>query len=108
MTGLRQQVCALFERNDDDLNGGKKMKEELLKGLTEEQIEKAKACKSSDEILQLAKAEGIELTDEQLEAVSGGCDSGDGNKCPKCGHKMYAMKNQDCYSVVCTKCGYTK
>ena len=49
------------------------MKKELLKGLTDEQIKKVEACKSPDEILALAKAEGIELTDEQLEAVSGGC-----------------------------------
>ena len=48
------------------------MRNELLKGLSEEQIKKVEACKSSEEILNLAKAEGIELTDEQLEAVSGG------------------------------------
>ena len=48
------------------------MKEELLKGLTEEQIAKLKECKSQEEILQLAKAEGVELTDDQLAAVSGG------------------------------------
>ena len=62
------------------------MKEELLKGLTQEQIEKAKACKSQDELLALAKEEGITLTDEQLEAVSGGfCTSTPSFTCPKCG-----------------------
>ena len=59
------------------------MKQELLKGLTEEQIQKVKACKSQEEILKLAKEEGIELTDEQLEAVSGGsCFSPE--RCPRC------------------------
>ena len=48
------------------------MKQELLKGLTEEQIAKVKACKNSDELLALAKAEGVELTEEQLDAISGG------------------------------------
>ena len=48
------------------------MKKELLKGLTEEQIAKVKLCKNSDELLMLAKAEGVELTDEQLTAISGG------------------------------------
>ena len=43
-----------------------------MKGLTEEQISKVRACKSTEEILQLAKSEGIELTDEQLAAVAGG------------------------------------
>ena len=45
------------------------MKEELLKGLTEEQIAKVKACKNQEEVLALVREEGIELTDEQLEAV---------------------------------------
>ena len=48
------------------------MRKELLQGLSEEQIKKVEACKSPEEILNLAKAEGVELTDEQLEAVSGG------------------------------------
>ena len=48
------------------------MKQELLKGLTEEQIAKVKACKNSEELLALAKNEGIELTDEQLNSISGG------------------------------------
>ena len=52
------------------------MRQELLKGLTEEQIAKIEACKSHEEMLALAKEEGIELTDEQLEAISGGFCSG--------------------------------
>ena len=61
------------------------MKEELLKGLSEEQIAKAKACKNQDELLKLAKKEGIVLTDEQLEAVSGGfCTSTEDKKGPQC------------------------
>ena len=35
------------------------MREELLKGLTEEQIKKVHECKNADEILALAKAEGL-------------------------------------------------
>ena len=60
------------------------MREELLKGLSEEQKKKVAECKSAEDVLALAKAEGVELNDEQLEAVSGGC-GGDGKKCPKCG-----------------------
>ncbi len=40
--------------------------------LTPEQIEKARACASADELFELAKAEGIELSDEQLDSVAGG------------------------------------
>ena len=49
------------------------MRKDLLKGLTEEQIAKVKQCKNHEELLTLAKQEGIELTDEQLEAINGGC-----------------------------------
>ena len=40
--------------------------------LTPEQQEMARACKTPEEVLALAKENGIELTDAQLEAVSGG------------------------------------
>ena len=53
------------------------MKQDLLKGLSEEQIAKVKQCKNNEELLKLAKEEGIELTDEQLEAVNGGVCSND-------------------------------
>ncbi|MBR1578926.1 MAG: Nif11-like leader peptide family RiPP precursor [Selenomonadaceae bacterium] len=36
--------------------------------LTEEQLTKARACASAEELRSLAKAEGIELTDEEAEA----------------------------------------
>ena len=48
----------------------------MLKGvwdsLTDEQKEKAKACKTADELLKLAGEEGIELPDEVLDTVAGG------------------------------------
>ena len=44
----------------------------VLDDLAPEQIEKAKACKTPEEILSLAKEEGIKLTDEQLEDIAGG------------------------------------
>ena len=44
-----------------------------IKGkLTPEQLERAKACKTPEEVLALAREEGYELTDEDLESVSGG------------------------------------
>ena len=50
--------------------------EEALKGiwesLTGEQREKAKACKTLDELIALAGKECIELPDELLDAVAGG------------------------------------
>ena len=85
------------------------MKEELLKGLTEEQIAKIKACKSQEEVLKLAKEEGIELTDEQLEAVAGGC-SRQYITCPKCGGRMYysGQISTELDAYTCEDCHYTE
>ena len=69
------------------------MREELLKGLSEEQKKKIAECKSAEEVLALAKAEGVELNDEQLEAVSGGC-GGSEIKCPKCGSSNIKIVSQ--------------
>lgn len=53
------------------------MKKDLLKGLTDEQIAMVKNCSSPDDLIQLAEDEGVELTDEQLRAISGGACSTD-------------------------------
>ena len=89
------------------------MRKELLEGLTEEQIAKAKACKNVEEIIAVAKEEGIELNDEQLAAVSGGgCDSGSGLKCPECGsHDIKNVPSKNVmgiavYTYKCKKCGH--
>ena len=57
--------------------------------LTPEQKEKARAAKTPEEILALAKEEGFELSDDELEAISGGgmwdkCSYED--PCPKDGY----------------------
>lgn len=97
------------------------MKEELLKGLTEEQFEKARACKSNEELLELAKEEGLELNDEQLEAIAGGvCEDeqpqnyadpnvNNGPRCPKCGStnviEIYDSYYSEGLAHRCNNCG---
>ena len=94
------------------------MRKELLKGLTEEQIAKVKKCKNYDELLLLAKAEGVELTDEQLKIVSGGgkdyCQSTPTDACMYCGSKDVKYTRQTTgvlfdyqYEGKCRKCGRT-
>lgn len=88
------------------------MKKELLKGLSDEQIAKVKACNNHEELLKLAKEEGIELSNEQLETISGGgacsviSDIGDKinpSDCPKCGANG---PKKDGDKRVCKKCGH--
>ncbi len=92
------------------------MKKELLKGLTEEQIKKVESCKNSEEILNLARVEGIELSDGQLEAVTGGGCLGT-LKCKKCGSKNIHERRQQnpgssgmpgrvVYFYTCRECDY--
>ena len=45
--------------------------------LTDEQKAKARACKTPEEILALAAAEGYELSDDELESINGGAMWGD-------------------------------
>ena len=89
------------------------MKKELLKGLSEEQIAKVKACKNNDELLSLAKEECIELTDEQLSAVSGGgCfENSQPVICPKCGsvNDYILIRNvgNGPAEKTCNQCGFS-
>ena len=51
------------------------MAADFMDGLTDAQKEALKNCKDSSEVMAYLEKEGIELTDEQLEAVSGGLNS---------------------------------
>ena len=51
--------------------------QDLYNNLTDEQKEKVKACKDEKELLRLMSEESVELTDEQMEAISGGGPLGD-------------------------------
>ncbi len=89
------------------------MKQELLKGLTKEQIEKARNCKSNEELIAMAKEEGVVLSDEQLEAVNGGfcSDTKVTSTCPKCGTKATTEVHKDSYVELvgyfkCPNCGH--
>lgn len=88
--------------------------EELLKGLSEEQLEKARACKTHAELLELAKEEGLQLTDEQLESVNGGACRIEAPSvpCPNCnGTRIeatwdaYADNSNGVHHCVCLDCG---
>ena len=86
------------------------MNKELLKGLSDEQIAKIKQCKGPEEVIALAKEEGIELNEEQLEVINGGCSAVsnvlsffDTNDCPKCGCNDVKVKDG---VARCKECGY--
>ena len=90
------------------------MEKDLLNGLTEEQIAKVKACKDQEEILNFAKAEGIEFSDEQLDSITGaGMCSDAAFRYPNCGSsnvKSESYKKGDVFSwgyiCTCKDCGH--
>ena len=85
------------------------MKQELLNGLTEEQVAKVKQCKNTNDLLALAKKEGVELTSDQLEAVNGGACSNSDNcpPCPACGsaNTKVRQSSQLVNQYKCNDCG---
>lgn len=51
-----------------------------IEGLKNTELqEKLKSAKTPDDLVALAKEEGIELTDDQIEAISGGWDTDSAN-----------------------------
>ena len=93
------------------------MREELLKGLSEEQIAKAKSCKNFEELMKLANQEGVELSEEQLNFISGGgkdyCQTTPHPTCSQCGSKDIDVDRQSTgvlfdyqFECHCRKCGH--
>lgn len=83
------------------------MKKDLLSGFNQEQIAKIKACKSYKELLQLAKEEEVDLTQEQLATIYGGaCFSGGGVACPYCGNRgpHSLVKTKNSIKLFCKTC----
>ena len=60
--------------------------------LSPELQEKARECTSTDELVELAKAEGVELTDDALDSIAGGSNWNCASVCPS---------NEDCVMVKC-------
>ena len=92
------------------------MIEKYIKDLSPELQEKARKCRSISELLELAKAEEVEVPPEALEAIAGGKDQevrGCGDpKCPSCGSKDVEITNIeyygyfDRYHFKCKSCGH--
>ena len=79
-----------------------------IKDLTSEQIAKVKACNTSGELVALAKEEGVELTDEQLDKVAGGQDWDEFQRqhfeCRYCGKRTYFYPSEG-KPTHCAYCG---
>ena len=84
------------------------MREDLFKGLSEEQLAKVRACKNKDELLELAKEEGVELTEEQLEGVSGGACTSIRITCPWCGSYFAVQRSGEFFHCEFCDCTFTK
>lgn len=85
------------------------MRNELLKGLTKDQIERVRACSDAKQLLALARREGIELTSEQLEAIYGGACTSVKFKCPVCDSdnvKKILCPDASYDKYICQACGH--
>ena len=77
--------------------------QEYIKDLTPEQKEKALKCKTKEELNEFIANNDLELPEEALELVSGGC--GTPLNCDRCGSVMDHLYNS---FWKCPKCGYSK
>ena len=73
-----------------------------FENMSPEQREKTLACSTPEEMLELAKAEGYELADEELEQISGGGIWSEGKKCPRCGGDTWRRPSDR--MLICLKC----
>lgn len=83
--------------------------DDYIKKLAPELQEKVRACGSAEDLLALAKEEGIPLSDAALEAIAGGDDPNLENcvqlTCPKCGSHDIS-ENILHAAFHCNACGY--
>ena len=80
--------------------------EKYVGELSPEMQEKARECKTKEELNALLAENDVELSEDALKAVSGGCTTT--RKCPQCGGKMeFFSVHGDYTGWRCTSCGYT-
>ena len=85
--------------------------EEYIQKLSPELQEKVRLCKSTEEILELARKEQAELPSETLAAIAGGESGNPKNcgkvKCPKCGSTNVKILREtfDITEYKCQDCG---
>ncbi len=72
--------------------------------ITAEQLKRASECESREELLELAAQEGVELTDEQLEQVSGGWGRSE-QRCPQC-NSDHCVYDSFLSIFICQDCMY--
>ena len=78
--------------------------EEYIKDLSPEQQEKAKACKTKEELIQLAAEEDVEIPMEALKNVAGGCATFE-YYCGSCGcTEVYFEDDGYDYPMRCCHC----
>ncbi|MBO6140600.1 MAG: hypothetical protein J6O40_02305 [Ruminococcus sp.] len=84
----------------------KKLTEEFIKQLPEELQQKARECKTAEELNTFIADNDLELPEEALELVSGGilCSGSQKRKCPKCGSDD-VYYDRELGEYVCRPCG---
>ena len=79
--------------------------EKYIKDLSPELQEKARECKTTEELIEFLADNDLELPEDALEAVAGGCGKADTKKayCIYCGSQARLYLQRD-YTHWCQKC----
>ena len=75
--------------------------EKYIGELSPEMQEKARQCKNMQELNALLAESDVELSEDALKAVAGGCGSSEAPKCEKCGATKKWKSLREWYGWVC-------
>ena len=78
--------------------------EKYIGELSPEMQEKARQCKTMEELQTMLAENDVELSEDALQAVAGGC--GTKPKCEKCGTTMEFISQREISGWRCPKCGW--
>ena len=101
-TGQKKQSAKMINISEEET----KMKQELEKYIGElspEMQEKARQCKTMEELQTMLAENDVELSEDALQAVAGGC--GTKPKCKKCGGEMKWKSLREFEGWYCPNCG---
>ena len=101
-TGQKKQSAKIINIFEEETKIKKEL-EKYIGELSPEMQEKARQCKTMEELQTMLAENDVELSEDALQAVAGGC--GTTPKCKKCGGEMKWKSLRESEGWYCPNCG---
>ena len=102
-TGQKKQSAKIINISKEENKMTNENLEKYIGELSPEMQEKARQCKTMEELQTMLAENDVELSEDALEAVAGGC--GTTPKCKKCGGEMKWKSLREWEGWYCPNCG---